>query len=89
MDRLHGYEAIVEFLVSWTEGIFVFRDKGVSQELDEICIITQPLDRILLDAALYQDQVNQILAQLPGGRNIILEEHGISISIGRRLPGSR
>ncbi len=73
MNRLHGYEALVDFLVSWTEGIFVFRDKAVSQELDESCALTQQLDRLLLDAALYQDQLNQILATLPGGKNAILE----------------
>jgi hypothetical protein len=73
MNRLRGYEAMVEFLVCWTEGIFVFRDKGVSQELDDTCTLKQPVDRLLLDAALFQDQVNQILNTLPGGRNTILE----------------
>lgn len=73
MNRLRGYNAVVEFLVCWTEGIFVFRDKGVSQELDDTCSLKQPLDRLLLDAALFQDQVNQILSTLPGGRNTILE----------------
>lgn len=73
MNRLRGYDAIVEFLVSWTEGIFVFRDKSVSQELDDTCSLQHPLDRILLDSALFQDQVNQVLSTLPGGRNTILE----------------
>ncbi|HEY9676572.1 MAG TPA: DUF4388 domain-containing protein [Drouetiella sp.] len=73
MNRLRGYDAIVEFLVTWTEGIFVFRDKSVSQELDDTCLLKNPLDKLLLDAALYQDQVNQILGTLPGGRNTILE----------------
>ncbi len=73
MNRLRGYDAMVEFLVCWTEGIFVFRDKGVSQELDDTCTLNHPVDRLLLDAALFQDQVNQILNTLPGGRNTILE----------------
>lgn len=73
MSRLKGYKAITEFLVSWTEGIFVFRDKGVSQELDDGCTLKEPLDKMLLDSALYQDQVNQILSLLPSGRNTILE----------------
>ncbi|HEY9713201.1 MAG TPA: DUF4388 domain-containing protein, partial [Chroococcales cyanobacterium] len=73
MNRLRGYSAIVEFLVCWSEGIFVFRDKGVSQELDDSCSLRQPLDRLLLDSALFQDQVNQVLGTLPGGRNTILE----------------
>jgi hypothetical protein len=73
MNRLRGYEAMIEFLVSWSEGIFVFRDKGVSQELDPSCALNQPIDRMLLDAALAQDQVNKVLTTLPGGRNTILE----------------
>ncbi|HEY9682032.1 MAG TPA: DUF4388 domain-containing protein [Oculatellaceae cyanobacterium] len=73
LNRLRGYNALVEFLVCWTEGIFVFRDKGTSQELDESCAFNEPLDRILLDAALAQDQVNHILGTLPSGRNTILE----------------
>ena len=73
LNRLRGYNAMVEFLVLWSEGIFVFRDKGTSRELDESCVLSEPLDRILLDAALAQDQVNQALASLPGGRNTILE----------------
>lgn len=73
MNRLKGYEAMVEFLVSWTEGIFVFRDKGVSQDFDDQCNLRHPLDKLLLDSALAQDQVNQVLSMLPQGRNTILE----------------
>ena len=73
MNRLRGLEAITEFVTQWTEGIFVFRDKGTSQELDETCELKRSLDKLLLDSALYKDQVNQILAQLPTGRNTILE----------------
>jgi hypothetical protein len=73
MNRLKGVEAITEFVTQWSEGIFVFRDKGLSQELDDGCELKRSLDKLLLDAALYKDQVNQILAQLPTGRNTILE----------------
>lgn len=73
MNRLRGVEAVTEFVTQWTEGIFVFRDKGTSQELDESCELKRSLDKMLLDSALYKDQVNQILAQLPTGRNTILE----------------
>jgi hypothetical protein len=73
MNRLRGYDALVEFLVSWSEGIFVFRDKGQSQEFDETSLLKHPLDKILLDAALAQDQVNHILGRLPSGRNTIME----------------
>ncbi len=73
MNRLRGVEAVTEFVTQWTEGIFVFRDKGTSQELDESCELKRSLDKLLLDSALFKDQVNQILAQLPTGRNTILE----------------
>lgn len=73
LDKLTGYHAIVEYLVGWSEGIFVFRDKGISQELDETCVLGQSLDRLLLDSALFQDQVNGILRNLPSGRSAILE----------------
>ncbi|MBA3992088.1 MAG: hypothetical protein C0469_01080 [Cyanobacteria bacterium DS2.3.42] len=73
MNRLKGIEAITEFVTQWSEGIFVFRDKGVSQELDDGCELKRSLDKLLLDSALYKDQVNQILSQLPTGRNTILE----------------
>jgi hypothetical protein len=73
LDKLSGYNAMVEFLVSWTEGIFVFRDKGQSSELDETCTLPQSLDRILIDSALCQDHINRILGALPSGRSAILE----------------
>lgn len=73
LGKLRGYEAVVEFLVTWNEGIFVFRDKGVSQELDDQCVLQQSLDRLLLDSALCQDQVASILKDLPGARSAILE----------------
>lgn len=73
MNKLKGYDAMVEFLVEWSEGIFVFRDKGTSQELDASCALREPLDKMLIDAALLQDQIKQILSYLPAGRNTILE----------------
>ncbi len=73
LNKLRGYEAIVEFLTTWREGIFVFRDKHASGELDETCVLNHSLDRLLLDSALYQDQMTQILAFLPNGGNSILE----------------
>jgi len=73
LDKLVGYFAVVEYLVGWNEGIFVFRDKGTSRELDDTCALTHSLDRLLLDSALFQDQVNAILQSLPSGRGAILE----------------
>jgi hypothetical protein len=73
MNNLRGPDALTEFLVTWTEGIFVFRDKGASPELDDTCSLSQPLDRTLLDAMVYQDHMSRTLASLPSGRNTILE----------------
>jgi hypothetical protein len=73
MNKLVGIDAMTEFLVDWSEGIFVFKDKAVSTEIDDSCTFTQSLDKILLDSALAQDQVNQILSGLPSGKNTILE----------------
>lgn len=73
LNRLEGYAAITEFLVEWSEGIFVFKDKATSPDLDEQCVLTASLDKILLDSALYQDQLNQVLNALPSGKNTILE----------------
>ncbi len=73
MNKLKGYDALTEFLVSWNEGIFVFRDKGAAGELDTSCALTRSLDRILLDSALYQDKTREIISALPGGKNCILE----------------
>lgn len=73
MNKLKGYDAMVEFLVCWSEGIFVFRDKGITNELDDSCVLSPPLDKMLLDSALAQDHVNQVLNLLPGNRNTILE----------------
>ncbi|MBX9694084.1 MAG: DUF4388 domain-containing protein, partial [Cyanobacteria bacterium] len=73
LNKLVGYEAMAEFLVDWNEGIFVFKDKAESPELDQTCELKTSLDKILLDSALYQDQVNQILSRMPSARNTILE----------------
>ncbi|MBY0356516.1 MAG: DUF4388 domain-containing protein [Candidatus Obscuribacterales bacterium] len=73
LGLLKGYNALVEFMVNWLEGIFVFKDKSSSTDLDNECLLRDPLDRIMLDSALFQDQTAEILAKLPGQRNVILE----------------
>lgn len=73
LGKLKGHDAVTEFLVTWTEGIFVFRDGGVDSGWDESCSLRFPLDKLLLDAALFQDNVNQIISMQPGQRNVILE----------------
>lgn len=73
LNRLKGYNALTEFLVSWTEGIFVFRHRATSEELDDNCMLKESLDRMLIDSAHLQDQLLGILSNLPSGRATILE----------------
>jgi hypothetical protein len=73
MNKLTGHNALAEFLICWTEGIFVFKDRGASPDIDPTCALNMPLDKTLLDAALFQDQTNQIISELSGGRSAILE----------------
>lgn len=74
LGSLVGMSAMLEVIVSWKEGIFIFRDRASSSELDESCRVAKPLDRLLLDAALAQDQVNQILSIFPNGSETVLEQ---------------
>lgn len=73
MGKLKGHDAVAEFLVSWTEGIFVFRDAPINTDSDHSEQLRHPLDKMLLDAALFQDNVNQIIQALPGEKSVILE----------------
>lgn len=73
LHKLQGYNALLEFLSLWTEGVFVFRDKARVGDLEDACKLNKPLYKMLMNAALAQDQMNQILSELPGGRNVILE----------------
>jgi hypothetical protein len=73
LNKLVGYSAIVEFLTTWSEGIFVFRDKAHSQELDARCGLSHSLDRLLLDSAFCQDQIVQITTSFAQGKESVLE----------------
>jgi len=73
MNELRGFDALCEFITTWSDGIFVFRDGGVSRELNDECRIAGSLDRVLLDSALFGDNMNQILGSLDQGKDTILE----------------
>lgn len=73
LNELRGFDALSEFITIWADGIFVFRDKGISAELDKSTELAATLDRVLLDSALYADNINQILGGLPQGRESMLE----------------
>jgi hypothetical protein len=73
MNKLRGHDALIEFVTMWTDGIFVFKDKGSTKELDESCRITHNLSRILLDSGLYQDNIEFIVNLLPQRQKTVLE----------------
>ncbi|MCA9804629.1 MAG: DUF4388 domain-containing protein, partial [Cyanobacteria bacterium HKST-UBA02] len=73
MNELRGFDALCEFITTWSDGIFVFRDGGESRELNDECNIVGSLDRVLLDSALFGDNMNQILSSLDQGKDTILE----------------
>jgi hypothetical protein len=73
LNKLKGNNALAEFLTTWSDGIFVFRDKATSQDLDSDCTLNKPLDRMLIDAAICQDHTDKILDGLPQGKGSILE----------------
>lgn len=73
LNKLKGKQAFTEFLTTWSDGIFVFRDKGSTDDLDPDSVLNQPLDRLLIDAALCQDNMATLINSLPQGRNSILE----------------
>jgi hypothetical protein len=73
LSKLKGANALTEFVTTWSDGIFVFRDKATSQDLDSDCTLDKPLDRILIDAAICHDHMIKNLDSLPQGRNSILE----------------
>jgi hypothetical protein len=74
LNKLLGINAVMEVIISWKEGIFIFRDGAKSPDLDDSCVVAKQLDRMLMDVALAEDQINQILSILPSGRNTILEQ---------------
>jgi Domain of unknown function (DUF4388) len=73
LDQLRGLDALIEFVTTWTEGVFVFRDRETLKDLDSTFQIKHKLSRILLDAALYQDHIVYVDNYLPQGRKTILE----------------
>ncbi len=72
MGRLLGADAIIEFLVSWKEGIFLFRE-GVELDNAEGAAVRGQLSKLLLDAALMQDNIDTIVGEFPRGINTIFD----------------
>ncbi len=68
-----GNDAIIQFLMSWTEGIFIFKDKADNKELDASCKLEANLDKLLLDCAVLKDDMAKFVSELPAGQKTVLE----------------
>lgn len=76
IGRIHGNSAVTEFASSWKHGIFVFIKRNPSIDLTkDTCKITKPLDKLLLDAALAQDNMEVVWKKLPNGADSALEKN--------------
>lgn len=73
--KLKGNEAVVEFVSVWTEGIFVFLERQAPSDLiDASCKVTRLVDKLLLDSALAQDNIQALYKKLPKGADTPLEK---------------
>ncbi len=75
IGKLHGNHAVTEFASAWNQGIFVFIKRPPTEDLTkDTCKITKPLEKLLLDAALSQDNTAVVWNKLPRGADSILEK---------------
>lgn len=75
IGKLHGDKAVIEFASAWKQGIFVFIKRNPSTDLlKDTCKLTKPLDKLLLDAALAQDNMEVVWKKLPQGADTPLEK---------------
>lgn len=75
IGKLHGNKAVMEFASAWNQGIFVFIKREPSEDLTkDTCKVTKALEKLLLDAALAQDNTQVVWAKLPRGADSVLEK---------------
>lgn len=75
IGKLHGNKAVMEFASAWNQGIFVFIKRDPSEDLTkDTCKVTKALEKLLLDAALAQDNTQVVWAKLPRGADSVLEK---------------
>lgn len=75
IGKMHGNDAVVEFASAWRQGIFVFMKRELSEDLTkDTCKLTRALEKLLLDAALAQDNTDVVWKKLPGGIDSVLEK---------------
>jgi hypothetical protein len=75
VSKVGGNNAVIEFASAWKEGIFVFIQRTPPPDLQkDTAKVTKALDKLLLDAALAQDNTDVILKKLPKGIDSVLEK---------------
>lgn len=73
--RLFGNSAVIEFVSTWREGIFVFLERPTPSDLaDPACDVTKQLDKLLLDSALASDNIDTVWKRLPKAADTALEK---------------
>ncbi len=73
LDKLKGIHAIFELTSNWNEGYFYFKGDKELDEIDCQWGIDKPLDRILLECAIWEDLTIKIAKSLTAGFDTILE----------------
>ncbi len=76
LGNILGNAAVLEFASVWREGIFVFIQRQPPPDLaHESAKVTKPLDKLLLDSALAQDNILVVWGKLPKGVHSPLERY--------------
>ncbi len=74
LGKLKGNAAVYEFVSVWKDGVFVFLERSIPDDLQsDECKVTRPIDKLLLDSALAQDNIEALYARLKHGEKSILE----------------
>ncbi len=75
VGKVQGNAAVIEFCSAWRQGIFVFIQRTPPPDLaKDSCKVTKALDKLLLDAALAQDNMEVVWKKLPKGVESVLEK---------------
>lgn len=75
LGKIKGNLAIIELVSVWREGVFVFIQRDPPADLaDQLCQVSKPLDKLLLDSALANDNIEVVWKKLSNGANSLLEK---------------
>lgn len=74
LGKLLGPKAVVQFVSTWKEGIFVFIQRQAPDDLvADQCKVERALEKLLLDGALASDNIATLFQKLPFGERTLLE----------------